>query len=399
MSDWRGLSDTETIFLVLAAIYLWECCCWLRGTAVCFSGARGKHRLLRSCAPLENEHGRVVFTNLLPQATSFVCQAWPLVLDAEGIVLPRAGPATAESGEDAGSWLPYSAIQSVTSEGRDVLADARPIASLTTVSHARFVAERVRSIVSAKPGQRDRAMASLFDEIFDVAAIRMRLADFERSTTALRRSCIVLLLYAFAVGPLMYYLPALAWWRNIWYYLAGFLACWFFAIFQYQRSRQKLGVNSAGSAGHVAMLFLSPASAMRSAESLSRESLVGLEPLAVAAAVCSADDFSTFAAASLRATLYPLEPCEPPGAAAKARTWFSEQLFSRQRAVAQHAGVDPDELLSEPIRSDDAAGYCPRCLRQYVMSEGKCSECAGVPLKPFAAQSAVVHDIRPGFAE
>ena len=389
MNEWPGLSDTETIFLVLAVIYLWECCCWLRGTAVCFSGASGKHRLLRSCAPLENEHGRVVFTKLMPQATSFVCQSWPIALDNEGLTLSRSPLPMAEAVEDSSNrWLPYSSIESVTNIGRDVLVNGRPIASLATVSYAMFVVERLRSLVAAKPNDRQTAIDSLLDDIGNVAVIQKRLAEFQRSTATLRSSCIVLLFYAFVVGPLMYYLPALAWWRNIWYYLAGFLACWFFTIFQYQRSRRKLHDNGAsGRSGHVAMLFLSPASAMRSAESLSRELLIGFEPLAVAAAVCPADDFRSFAAATLRATLFPLDRTEETDDDAKASAWFNDRLAARQRAIVKTAGLDADTLLSEPTRSDDAAGYCPRCLRQYVMADGQCSECAGVFLKPFAEQA------------
>ena len=90
MSAFPQFSDTELILLILAAIYLWECSCWVRGDAVCFTSGVGGYRLAPSFAPLQNERGRLVFTDPRPFAASFVLlRPWPVPITPTGLCHPR----------------------------------------------------------------------------------------------------------------------------------------------------------------------------------------------------------------------------------------------------------------------------------------------------------------------
>jgi hypothetical protein len=391
MSAWNGLSDVEMVFLVLAGIYCWECVCWLRLDAVCFSSGWGECRPLRSAPPFQNDRGRLVFTNPLPIARSFVCQPWPISLDPHGLIIDETATASDDGARKSSRRsLPYEAIKSVSRQERDVLVNGAVAATLTSEAHAEFVAARLRGIVAADASNRPQVIEDLLDERTSVEQISQHLQQFRQAVSTLRLGCTVLAGYAFVGGPVLYYSSALTWRQFAGWYLAGFLLGWFYLVYRCDAVRQTIGAeNRSARLWHTTMLLLSPASAMRAAEALSRNVLADAEPLAAAAVVCSADDFSRFAETSLRTTLYPIREGDsaPDVAAERTQCWFSEQCAERMRRVIDSAGLDSAALLKAPHPSDDATAYCPRCLRQFSRDEGCCHECPGVPLAPFAPVS------------
>jgi hypothetical protein len=48
-------------------------------------------------------------------------------------------------------------------------------------------------------------------------------------------------------------------------------------------------------------------------------------------------------------------------------------------------GASPDKLAVPPQPTDATClAYCPRCLVQFTVSDGKCLDCGGLPLVAFA---------------
>ncbi len=397
MIGWRALTDTELIFLVLAAMYLSECVCWLPGEAVCLSSAFGRYRFLRSLPPFKNERGQLVLANPAPFASSFICEPWPIVMDATGIVVP-AGYRSGGKQSALPAWLPYDEVRSVSTDGRAILVNRTTMASLATETHAKFVAEKLRAVCDANESDRPQVIEAILDEMTDIAAISERLLVFRQMILPLRISCTVLAVHTFVVGPLLYYVRQFAWWHFAWLYLAGFLACWLFLVFQYRKVHQAIRNETRGA--RVWHLLLSPASSMRAAEALSRDLLAGSEPVAAAAALCSAVGFAPYAGATLRSAIYPTSGDQAIAGtvASDARSWFNNLRAARLRRAIQYAGVDADAFLHEPDDVGDAASFCPRCLTLYTIGEGSCSECPGVLLRPFTNRmgSHAIGTARPG---
>jgi hypothetical protein len=132
------------------------------------------------------------------------------------------------------------------------------------------------------------------------------------------------------------------------------------------------------------MHLLSPAAAMRAAEVLIRDGLVEFHPLAVAAAISTKDRLAALARPALLDLEHP-RPDELPEepAAARIDEWFRKKLLKRLVALLRRAEVDPDDLRRPPEPLGDSRSYCPRCRNQYVMSEGTCTDCGGLPLASY----------------
>ena len=383
MSGGLRLSDTELIFLILAVIYLAECGCWLRGTALCFTSGWRRHRLVEALLPLQHESGRLVFTSLWPWARSFVCQAWPIPLDPHGLVVGSAGSQT----ED---WLTYDQVRSVVQREREVRVNGRLVAALTSEPHAEFVTARLQRICQAPAADRQRVIGLVLDETQDTEAVARRLALLQQTTASLRDTCTMFLVFAFVVGPVLYYLPWPVGTPAVWMYGVGFVALWLMLIFQYYAVRRAVCAEPRSSRlWHTCLLLLSPGSAMRTAETVSRNFLAPFHPLAAACVLCAPARLAEFAERTLRDLRHPLPDRRRSDAspAARAVTWFQQELLVRAERAVSAAGLDPAALLVEPPRSPDARSYCPRCATQYVFPEGVCATCHGLPLVPYAARA------------
>ncbi len=61
---------------------------------------------------------------------------------------------------------------------------------------------------------------------------------------------------------------------------------------------------------------------------------------------------------------------------------FRQRYLSALRLLLDHAGIDSESLLEAPAQSDSTCRtYCPRCEMQFVLEEGKCVNCGGIPLQ------------------
>ena len=363
------LSDTEWVLLIVAGIYLAECACWLRRGAVCFSSFFGRNFPLRSPSFLGNADHTLVFAPPLPWTHSFICEPWPLAIGAEGIALPADGakPA-ADGGGETDRHIPFHAVRSIEHDKCEVRINGRPIARAASADHARLLATMLRELARAEQGDRRQAIEDRMRNSMDIDAIAARVSEFKKQSRCLKTSATVLFFYTFAIGPLLYYASPIQSWSLVWAYLTGYLVLWLFTIGDYFAFRRRF-VEEPFAQGlrQAAMLLLSPASAMRSLETLGRGALAAYHPLAVAAAICSKKTCRTVGKPILLHLRHP-----PPAAAAEEAAWArADQWF---RATGRMFGTGPSPRGDRFGGIAAAAG--PACGRPLVLPEMPQSVCS-----------------------
>jgi hypothetical protein len=242
--------------------------------------------------------------------------------------------------------------------------------------------ELARVNPARQPGLLEERLARMTD----VPAVSARVAELRKASRWLRRTTAVLFAWTFLLGPFLYYFsPG---WRPLLLlavYLCVFALLWLLTVLQSARLRRKLLGESRGAAvRHSLVLLLSPASAMRTGESLFRRSLASYHPVAVAAALCNPRTLAAYAWPVLAALRHPLADELPTDASAKRQdAWIRQSLAERLHDVLHGAALDPELLYRPEAQLGDAMAYCPRCHNQYVSAEGDCPDCAGVQLMPF----------------
>jgi hypothetical protein len=137
--------------------------------------------------------------------------------------------------------------------------------------------------------------------------------------------------------------------------------------------------------------LLSPATAIRALDLLSRPLLEIFHPLAVARVLCADSEFRTLAANYLREINYPAQPLCPRSESAAIQAEQEMRLLLKQEveSLVKKAGEDPAELMRPPMPTESSCrSYCPRCLAQFTVTTGVCEDCGGVPLVAFTPEPA-----------
>ena len=368
------LTDTEWVLIVVATIYFFESACWVRRDALCLGTLLGRFRALPSPAFMGNDRHKLVLGNLSPLARCFVCETWPMAVSPEGICLAEG---------EAAYHVGFEAI----AEGLAVVENELhrhdgTIVRCASKEQAKQLAAMLAEAVAASEADRGKLIGEHLDRWTDSAAVTERFAELKKLIAPLRLSGSTLFMLAFVLGPVLYYSP----WRParpaaIIYFIVLF-STWMLAVWDYAICRQQLlGERFSARWRHTGMLMLSPASAMRSSESLLRHGMAEFHPLAVAAALTTKARFAALARPMLLALENPI-PDEVPVApdACRIDAWFRKKLLKRLHSLLRRVQIDPAELLRPAAPLGESRSYCPRCHNQFVLAEGSCSDCKGMGL-------------------
>jgi len=138
---------------------------------------------------------------------------------------------------------------------------------------------------------------------------------------------------------------------------------------------------------HFVAMVLAPPVAVRAIDRLGRQLVGDMHPLAVAGILLRPSELASFGKQTALDLRY------PTGAASEATVngllqrdtldWFRRALLERvDRRLAEY-GFELGELLRPPVQQEDTClSYCPRCHRQYLVADGRCTEC-GLALVAF----------------
>jgi hypothetical protein len=110
-------------------------------------------------------------------------------------------------------------------------------------------------------------------------------------------------------------------------------------------------------------------------------------PLAIAKVFCDEEEFRSFASTIVRDIRHPALPLCPRNEpfAIEAENFSRTLLEKAVEEFLKKNNVSIKKLLQPPEPTDSTCvSYCPRCLAQFTTVDGKCDDCGGIPLTPFA---------------
>lgn len=389
-----GLSDTELILVVLGVIYLIESCAWLRDGNVAFVSFLGRFRL-RTSSPIANDRGGVVFGSPLPFDQTLFGEPWPIAISPDGI-LSYSSISIGIQGNRRPEpiHVAFDDIKSVETDANIIRVNGQIFASLRSPASANSLRQAILDVRKRVPGERAKELRKLLRATTDTSRIDQAMDKLQRATAMLRFVTGLLFGQIYFIGPFLYYTYHAA--DDRYWILFKFLVlsglCWLAACLIYYLSHRKLHpANVAQRRKQVLTYLVSPASAMRSADLLGRDTFVLTHPLALAARICRSS--ATVKALAKRVWIdyrYPLPPTAPlPCKAAKdVLEWYRIELGVILSELVESLELDPAELLLPPTAADNGAvTYCPRCERQFVLKSGQCEDCGGMELRSFAEKA------------
>jgi hypothetical protein len=386
------MTDLELLFLVLAVLYLWECACWISRGAVAFQNWFGSWWIAHPGTLLGNAKGGVIMANPLPPlGTLLLGHQLPVSLSAQEVlafVSSSVNPGWRR--EQSGQRKRWDEVESIKPRGKKLLINGQEFLKTTSPGVAFHLAEQLETIRKSNSSRREEILRRIVHENFDTRAIETRWEEFQREASRLRVLTNLLFIYLFLAAPLIIHWFSLE--RTWLALLAGILVCTIPASILFRRAHKQLYPKAEDDRfTHFILVMLSPISAMRACDLLSRGLLESFHPLAVAKVFCDKAQFRTFASATLNEIRYPGRPLWPPNdpAAAKTEQEWRLRIEGAVEKLLRQADIVPDELIQAPAPSDETCrAYCPRCRAQFTTGVGICDDCGGMPLIPLNAAPA-----------
>jgi hypothetical protein len=384
------MSDLQLLFLVLAALYGWECACWLRRGSVAFTTWLG--RSWREAHPgtfLGNQRGGFIFAQPLPPLGALLtANQLPLSLSPDAALAYVAtnvnhGWRPAQTGR----FLLFDDIQEVRERGRKVMVNGEVWLTAPSTSFARRIAEELTRLTRLRKAERADAVSELIRASLDECAVAQRWQNYQAQSSGLRGLTNALFVYVFVFAPvLIWYLGFKLSWLGL---LLGLLAPTTTTAVLFRRAHRVLYPNAEDERfTHTLTIALAPTSALRAHDALSRPLMEMFHPLAVAKALLPQARFREFARRVLLDLRHPALPLCPSEDAVQCATELHARSILRQAAeqLLKRSGVEPDELCRAPAPADETCrAYCLRCGAQFTKATGTCTDCGGLALVAFPA--------------
>ncbi len=374
------MSEGETLYLLLLVFYLIECGTFTPRGAIAFHSAFGGKCRQAGVLPIfEGRPGVLRFANPLPPlGRIFVASAPMLSYAPDGLVaFSPAWPTSPPRRDQTGNVYSWEEIGEVATIDREVRIDGDLLLRADSGQQAAKIAGNIATVKAAGPQKREAAIERILEGGTDAASARERVARWKEQGADLRFLANVTFLLLFLGVPLAAHLYGV---ERIWLPgLAALLALTVVAIFTFRGAHRKLYPEEGGArVKHLLHAIFTPC-LIRAPDALSEPLLTGYHPLAAAAALMNKDAFREFAGNVLRDRAHPLPPAAPERGA-KIVAWHRKRLDRELRRLVTAEGLDFDELLRIPEAPPAGAqSCCPRCLAEYTLDEGECSDCA-IPL-------------------
>lgn len=236
------------------------------------------------------------------------------------------------------------------------------------------------TIVFLAPEWPDSKHKTSLDEALNDKRLNHVLDNFRNATHWLRMLGNGMFWYIFLVVPSVLYLlggmfllPA----------IVGLLVFFIIpsGVFFYRAHRRLIDKGTEDLFSVMISILLFPPATIRACDRLSLSLLKGFHPLLLAHRFSIPKQFRRFAGAYLRNVKYPLHEASTPEEDRQEAVTVLKAVekFLQKHDMSLEEFLDPGSPLNE-----ESMAYCPRCLEEYLRSDGTCSDCPGVRLQPLS---------------
>jgi len=364
-----------SLLAVLFVLYLVEYAAWIPSDAVAFRVCSGgKFPLRMVVRPRAVTRARVAFSYPLPLRSAILVSSW-----ASASISP-AGIVTGTPGR----FLPFENISSIETAARSVLANGETFVSGSSGAQANQWAGLLRKLCKCEPQDRASQIEKFLSNSLDADRARARVQHYLDESFRTCMDSAALFVVTFVVSPILVWRWGL---RETWPILVfSFFVSLLVILGDFRRAERELFPEPETNRWEsIVTILISPPAALRATKYLARDAAAAYHPLAIAAAGCSDAEFGALASWTLRQLMFVPDVSRTLGdGAVDCAEWFRHELLEQVSKLVRSEGRSPELLVSAPSLRDSqhAQSYCPRCLAQYVISRGVCTDCGGVSLRP-----------------
>ena len=382
------ISDGQTLLFILVLLYLTECLIWVKKQSIAFVSQSGRRwRFATPISWLGNANGAMLILNPLPPpGRVFLSHLLPISVSPSGVCAfnSQTLPSGARPATQTGEFLPFSAIQTIETDGVHLVLNGQKFAKCATPKQAKALASIIETVSTAKVSKREALVRSWLTKQFDARAATRFWREADESISVIRWACSIFFVFMFLGIPLLVTLYGLE--QLIIPLAVGILVLAVqIAILFFRAHRKLFRGETQERLENLLKMILCPPVSLRAADVLTRNLLADYSPIVVANVLAGARGHQ-FARDFVLDLQYPLKHEITDEKALETIDWMNgAQLKACIEHVERDGRVKVSSLLQAAEREGDSVSYCPRCGVQFVTGAGdECPDCPGVGLVAFA---------------
>ena len=374
------MKEFAILLVVLLFLYFVECGVWVPAGSVAFRLRSNRTRAIR------------MLTKPRAMARPSIAFAFPFSFRGGVVVFPPLPISVCPRGIAVDPWtvaeatrrefVAFENVSSIDVIQRDLVVNGTLFAVMASEVQAAKFEKIVKRLKERTLQDRSAEIERELSESLDTDIVHSKLEEYVKKTSELTLDSLALFVTIFVASPIVVWRWGLV---DTWpFLLCSVVLIVVLTAWDYHRTNRELFPTSTVSQWRaIASILLSPPAAMHATKYLARDFGRDCHPLALAAARCTKEDFRSLASRVLRDLRFPRETGAPADSLALDCTnWFAHQLGNAVSSFLRKNGQEPDELIAPPARASNLAhSYCPRCLSQFVMPEGLCTDCGGIRLR------------------
>lgn len=371
------MSDEQTTYLLLAVLYLVECCLIAgRDSFLFLPRPFGRFWQVQAAGKgLAVRHGVLaVLPPLTPWRTVVLSSPPPLLFDPSGIIH-----------RETGREIRWEEIGSLSAENAQLYINGAPFVRFHDDDGAAETMNRVKALLCATPETRPAVIRAFPAFRGQPGSVKRAVQRMKRRTLPLRLLGTVQLPVMFAMPPVLFHLLA----PGVAFLLSAaliFLTGWCISGLFFRIHRKLYPERRGERWGKLFHFLLYPPGTIGAAHALSLPLGSRYHPAAWACALLPERDRCSFLARLLREGRHPVSRgAISPDAAERFRKACREE-YEALHSYLDRYGLLPPEEEPEWEESDGCTRYCPRCLGVYRTKAEACPACPGISLQPLPAR-------------
>jgi|GEM_PF-3002133 len=309
-----------------------------------------------------NGRGYFIANLFMPVDIAFACSDIPISISPRGIV------------SSGGEVLGYDQIKSVTADERYLYIDGRRWCRSGGAQTGDQIVTLLTALRSATEDLREGIIGDFLAKRLDAQRAKALASDFFRRSAVLRRLSSMFFLYTIAV---LLNLTRTNLMKQFWPLLLAVYLFFVAAImFLYYRcDRHFRGRTSAGRLGNMLLMVAFPPYLVKAGGLLGEKLFHSFHPVAFAKAFLSEKSFTGFAGEYYRRLKFGRSAAHSE-ISGEIGEWFRKYHITCIDRFFEDIGFDAAAFTAKPeAENDKIRGYCPRCLAQYTLYPGECSDC------------------------
>ena len=374
--------EFSLLLFALLLLYVAECAVWVPAGSIAFRLSFNPEGPIRMITKLRAvPRSDIAFAYPLSLRNQVVvCSPLPILISPVGIV---AAPGFS-AGVTEGELIAFEEMFRIEHELRKLLVNETAFVATASEVQATELACLLNTLRKRASKERASRIEKELVHSLDSDSAHSRLDEYVKSTSNLNLDSLILLFMIFVISPVFVWKFTLA---AVWPFLLTYLVLHASLIaWDFHRANRKLFPSDAMTRwSTIAMILLSPPAALRATKYLARDIGLGYHPLAFAASRCSSEEFRELASWVLRGVMFvPGVSISLDKQAMDCQQWFRHKFQNAVLVLVHKHGDTLEELTAPPRReSERVKSYCPRCLSQFIISDGVCTDCDRVSLRAF----------------